>query len=311
MSARILLIDDSVVIHELVELALAGQGYTLAHADDAQDCCALVRDVQPDLILLDVNMPGIDGFEACRQLQADPATQSVPIIFLTGQDGADHKVAGLELGAVDYVSKPFHKAELLARVRTVLRIKLQRDSLAQQALTDALTGLGNRAAFERRMCEAVAVAQRYGRPAALVMIDLDHFKRLNDTFGHSFGDRVLRALAGVLRQTARETDIAFRYGGEEFAVLLTETSLEQGLRAAERIRAAIAAIDLDCDGAGVQVTASLGIAATTQWPDTDALTPPQLVSAADGALYQAKHGGRNQVAAAGFIEPLSLVGASI
>jgi len=298
MTARILLIDDSPDIHDLVEVALAGQGFALLHADDALDCRARVRNDRPDLILLDVNMPGISGFEACRQLQAEPATQNVPIIFLTGQNEADQRVVGLELGAVDYVSKPFHKAELLARVRTVLRIKRQRDKLAEQAETDALTGLGNRGVLERRLAEAVAVAQRYGRVTSLVMIDLDRFKRLNDTYGHPFGDSVLQALARVLLQTARDTDFPCRFGGEEFAVLLVETNLEQGLRAAERIRAAIAGIELACGGVPVRITASLGVASSMQWPARGALSAAALVAAADAALYRAKHGGRNQVAAA-------------
>lgn len=306
MTARILLIDDSPDIHDLVEIALAGQGFALLHADDAQDCRARVRDERPDLILLDVNMPGISGFEACGLLQADPATQNVPIIFLTGQNDADQKAAGLELGAVDYVSKPFHKAELLARVRTVLRIKLQRDKLAEQAQTDALTSLGNRATFERRLAESVSAAQRYGRPWSLVMIDLDHFKRLNDTHGHPFGDSVLQALGRVLQQMARDTDIPCRYGGEEFAVLLSETNLEQGLQAAQRIRAAIAGMELTCGSIPFRITASLGVASSTQWAGLGALTSPALLAAADAALYRAKRDGRNQVAAAEVDPPIGL-----
>jgi diguanylate cyclase (GGDEF)-like protein len=298
MSARVLLIDDSPDIHDLVEAALAGHDLTVLHADSAASCCTRVKETRPDLILLDVNMPGIDGFEACQQLQADSATQRVPIIFLTGQNDPEHKVTGLELGAVDYVSKPFHKAELLARVRTVLRIKRQSDKLAEQAQTDVLTGLRNRTALQERLVEALAAAQRYGRISSLVMIDLDHFKAVNDTYGHLFGDSVLQALARVLDQTARKTDVACRYGGEEFAVLLSDANLEQGLRAAERMRVAIAALVLTAGNTPVRVTASLGVASTAQWLQPDVLSPSQLIAAADAALYQAKRAGRNQVAAA-------------
>jgi diguanylate cyclase (GGDEF)-like protein len=299
MIPRILVIDDSPDIHELVDIVFTGQSYDVLHALDATGCCALVHDKQPDLVLLDLNMPGLSGFDACVQLKADPRTEYVPVIFLTGERDTQRKVEGFELGAVDYISKPFNKAELLARVRSVLRTKQQRDRLAEQALTDSLTGLGNRAAFDQRLSETVASALRYQRPASLVMIDLDHFKQLNDTYGHPFGDCVLRSVGRVLAETGRDTDIACRYGGEEFAILLTETRLGPAVMVAERVRSAIAELRLPFGPELVQVTASLGVAATEEIERQSRLSAEALVASADEALYRAKGGGRNRVAAAG------------
>jgi diguanylate cyclase (GGDEF)-like protein len=298
MNPRILVIDDSPDIHELVDLAFTGQSYEVLHALDATDCCAVVRDKNPDVVLLDLNMPGLSGFDACVQLKADPRTEYVPVIFLTGERDTQRKVEGFELGAVDYISKPFNRAELLARVRSVLRTKQQRDRLAEQALTDALTGLGNRAAFEQRLSETVAAAIRYSRVASLVMIDLDHFKRLNDTYGHPFGDCVLRSVGRVLAEAGRDTDVPCRYGGEEFVMLLTETRLGPAVMVAERVRSAIAELRLPFGPELVQVTASLGVASTSEL-EPSRLSAEALLASADEALYRAKGGGRNRVAAAG------------
>jgi two-component system, cell cycle response regulator len=250
---------------------------------------------RPDLILLDLEMPGIGGFELCQRLKCDPSTALVPVVFLTGTSDVATKVRGFDLGAVDYITKPFDTAELRARVRAALRTKRYLDLLSVRAQIDGLTGLYNRAYFDQRLAEEVSAASRYGRRVSLLLVDLDHFKRVNDTFGHPFGDLVLQRTGETLQASLRTTDAACRYGGEEFAIVMTETSLQSASLAAERIRLRIAAMALAPKGVPYQVTASLGVASTDSLEPGPHMTPAALLEAADDALYEAKFGGRNRV----------------
>jgi diguanylate cyclase (GGDEF)-like protein len=295
MTQSLLTIDDSAFIHELVELRLADDGLRQFHANDGVQGMQLAVSMRPDLILLDVIMPGPSGFDVCRELKQDLRTAAIPVIFLTGATDTLNKVQGLDLGAIDYVTKPFEPAELRARVRAALRTKRYQDMLAERAQIDAMTSLRNRAYFDAVLNQEVVAARRYGRPASLALFDLDHFKRVNDEHGHPFGDHVLQQVAELMASSVRECDAACRYGGEEFALVLTETELEPARLVAERVRESVSRLRVMHNKQAVAVTVSAGIVCTTQFGRDDALTPEALLEAADTALYVAKAAGRNRI----------------
>ncbi len=290
----VLAIDDTQDIHDLLRLRLRAEGIELHHAHSAAEGIAHAKALVPDLVLLDIDMPKMNGFDVCRALKADPVTSAIPVIFLSAASDVDDKVAGFDLGAVDFVTKPFNTAELRARVRAALRTKRYQDLLAQRAQIDGLTGLWNRGYFNQRLQDEVAAARRYGREVTLVLVDLDHFKKLNDGHGHPFGDRVLMATGEVLASSVRATDAACRYGGEEFGLILTETPGSGARTCCERIREQIEALNLLSRGKPVPVTTSVGFATTGAIPK-EQLTVQTLLDAADAALYAAKQGGRNRV----------------
>jgi diguanylate cyclase (GGDEF)-like protein len=286
---KILVIDDSEAIHSLLRARLSAEPVELHFTGGGEEGLARAVTLQPDLILLDVDMPAPDGFEVCRRLKEESRTQSIPVVFLSGATSTQEKIKGLELGAVDYITKPFDPAELRARVRASLRTKYLMDLLARKAMIDGLTGLWNRSYFETRLSTELTLARRTGHPLACLMIDLDHFKQLNDRHGHPFGDEVLRTVGQILCDTCRNEDVVCRYGGEEFVVLTPNTPAGAAGGLAERIRAALAAFEWNSLGKGVKVTASIGVA------DLPAASPPGILELADSALYRAKHGGRNRV----------------
>ncbi len=294
MPQSVLVIDDSADIHRLLRVRLKDEDIVLHSAMDGQEGMDAVRRLRPDLILLDVMMPGLGGFEVCRRLKADPALAPIPIIFLTGASDSLNKVEGLDLGAVDYVVKPFDVAELRARVRAALRTVRYQKLLEQRAQIDGLTGLWNRAYFDRRLEEVLAGCARHDRCASLCMTDVDHFKRVNDTCGHPFGDRVLEYAAEVIRATVRLSDVPCRYGGEEFAIILPDADPEAGAALAERLRAQLPVREWRRKDEVFHVTASFGVAGSVDACGAP-LTAEQLVARADQALYQAKRAGRNCV----------------
>ncbi len=290
---KVLIIDDCSDAQALARVLLAKEGLETLSASSGPQGLRLAETISPDLVLLDLEMPEMSGFDVCRALKAQAATCMVPVIFLTGSDNSGDKVRGLDLGAVDYVTKPFDAFELRARVRAALRTKHLQDLLVQHAHIDPLTELWNRRALIERLAQEWARLQRYGGALVLVMADVDHFKRINDTFGHPAGDQLLRAVAQTLASQCRQSDLAARYGGEEFAVLMPEASAEQGAGFAERCRRQIELTALTIDGQRLAVTASFGVA------DTAGITSEgDLLAAADQALYRAKHEGRNRIALA-------------
>jgi len=297
MPQTVLAIDDSPDIHRLLDVRLRPEGLILHHALSADEGLTMARELKPDLILLDVNLPLITGFEVCQKLKDDAPTASIPIIFLTGASEVYSKVQGFDLGGVDYVVKPFEPAELRARVRAALRTKRYHDLLSARSHVDGLTGVWNRSYFNQRFGEEVSAVQRYGRTVSLIMLDLDNFKAVNDSYGHPFGDQVLQVLGDILHTSLRTTDAPCRYGGEEFALILTETDQEGAVVTAERIRKQIGGYGFRPKERHVEVTASLGIASSEMF-DRQSLSVSKFVTAADDALYQAKHEGRNRVVVA-------------
>jgi diguanylate cyclase (GGDEF)-like protein len=285
---KVLVIDDSEMIHKLVRARLEDEPVDVECASGAESGLAMAQKSVPDLILLDVDMPGYDGFEACRRLKAQPLTANIPVIFLTGVSTPEQKVQGLELGAVDYVTKPFDPSELTARVRAALRTKYLMDLLAKRAMIDGLTGLWNRACFEQRLESELSLCRRSDRPLACAMLDIDHFKKINDAYGHPFGDEVLRGVAQTLLDGARSEDIVCRYGGEEFVVLLPNTRSPQAVEMADRLRIALASQVFSCRRTAVKVTCSIGVADRLEGREG------KMVEIADKALYRAKQMGRDR-----------------
>lgn len=297
MSQKVLAIDDSPDVHRLLDVRLRPEGLALHYALNAEEGLAKARELMPDLILLDVDLPVVTGFEVCQRLKEDPATAAIPVIFVSGASEVYSKVQGFDLGAVDYVIKPFDPAELRARVRAALRTKRFQDLLSARSHVDGLTGVWNRSYFDQRIGDEVSATQRYGRTVSLVMLDLDHFKRHNDEFGHPFGDQVLQGVGDVLQSSLRATDAPCRFGGEEFALILTETTEESAVQTAERVRRQISELPFRPKDRPVTVTASLGVACSRALAQ-EGLSVTALVTAADEALYEAKHGGRNRICVA-------------
>ena len=316
---RILVVDDDSDIRNLLVRLLRSGGYDVSDAPDGHEALRRLTEAPvhalPDLLLMDVTMPGMDGVATCVALQAlGLGSHTPPVIFLSALGAPQERVDGLEAGAVDYIVKPFVPEEVRARVRAALRGKAMRDALAFQAATDPLTGLANRRQLDQRLGEAFALARRHNRPLACLMVDVDHFKRVNDTHGHGAGDSVLIEVAARLRAQCRAVDTAARYGGEEFTVLLPETGSPGALILAERIRAAVAnePFSIALPGSGVephaaepnciQIRISIGVAVLTP----EMASPEALTAAADTALYAAKQGGRDRVVLAAGCDAVSV-----
>jgi len=292
MNQQILLIDDSKSIHPLVKSLLGDDPVTVHSAYNAQCGLVLAESLRPDLILLDVEMPGVDGFEACRRIMDEPATARIPVVFLTSHNATKEIARGLDLGATDYVTKPFKLLELQSRVRAALRTSNLVRGLESKALIDPLTHLGNRAMFNERLAAEVAMRIRSGSPLSCITLDVDHFKEINDKYGHPFGDRVLNKIAGALSDICRIEDVACRHGGEEFVILAPQTTAEHAALLAERMRLAIAKIPFDHQGESVSVTCSFGVAEAGNIYDRS------MLDRADQALYKSKQGGRDRVSMA-------------
>lgn len=278
---------------------LENEGYAVIEADDGQAAIDRCQQARPDTVLLDIEMPGLNGYEVLAHLKADPELQDIPVVFLTGNTGTEDIVAGLRAGAQDYLKKPFETAELIARVGAAVRTKQLQDQLrdrsaefARMSSTDALTGLYNRRHLEERLREVDSAALRHDRLLSVIMLDIDYFKRVNDTEGHQGGDDVLKEFARRLQIEVRGEDVAGRWGGEEFLVILTDTPIEGAMTLAERIRAAVADEPFTVGDHRIAVTISAGGAAGPPG-NTD-----ELIRRADVALYQAKAGGRDRVVAA-------------
>jgi len=288
----VLVVDDEPDKRLLLTFALENEGYQVFTATDGVEGLAAVETYQPDLIVTDVMMPRMDGYEMIRRVRSNPQTKFIPVIIQSAArvEGRDVRL-GSELGALGYLTDPTDLDLLRARTRTLLELKQYLDSCQEEAFTDHLTGLANRRRFERQLEREVARTERYGHSFCLLLIDIDNFKEVNDTHGHDAGDEALRRVANVIQSGTRGIDTGARIGGDEFAIILPETNLARGLEVAERLRASIAALDF---GSAGRITASLGVA---ELPAC-ARTGEELRAAADIALYGAKRGGRDRASCA-------------
>jgi diguanylate cyclase (GGDEF)-like protein len=289
---RILIVDDDEDAREALLALLEGE-YQISTAGDGQTGVELARAEHPDAILMDLFMPRLDGIQALERLRGDPATADIPVIFVSARGDESVKVRTLDLGAADYLQKPFSERELRARLERTLRLSQSQTALRELAQTDPLTGLANLRAFRARIEDEVKRARRYGTPLTAIMADMDHLKPVNDTLGHAAGDRAIAAVAAVIRGELRETDFGARYGGDEFVLLLPHTTADEGRVLAERICARLKETALDISERRISIGASFGVACL---PDDGAETAADaLVRAADEALYRAKRAGRGRV----------------
>jgi diguanylate cyclase (GGDEF)-like protein len=289
---KVLIIDDSSAALEVAKARLAKEQVDIVCADGGLAGIEAARRENPDLILLDVNMPGMSGFEVCRALKSDSDLCMIPVLFLSGADAPEDKVKGLDLGAVDYVAKPFDAFELRARVRAALRTKHLQDLLMEHAHIDPLTGLPNRRALAERLQEEWARIERHGGRISFIMADIDHFKAVNDRYGHHAGDQLLQETARAIAKECRKSDFPARYGGEEFAIVVPHTTAPIAAVLAERCRREIYKTCLAIKNETIRVTASFGVA------DAGADSSLQeLVRQADEAMYKAKNAGRDQTCA--------------
>ncbi|MGZ4777745.1 MAG: diguanylate cyclase [Thermoanaerobaculia bacterium] len=298
---RIAVVDDDAAIRRLVRLFLNRAGYETIECTTGTEAREKLTTQSWDLAVLDRRLPDMDGVVLCQELKSNPAFRIRYIIMLTGEDEQEDKVEGLELGADDYITKPFQYPELLARIRAGKRIvDLQKELLQTNkrlellSITDGLTKLHNHRHFQDELNRAFEESARYERPLSLAIIDIDFFKKVNDTYGHAIGDEVLQTVASLFRDSIRATDLAARYGGEEFAVVMPETNLVDAVTFAEKIRTLIESTPIPTHAGPVSATVSIGVSSV---PHSHIHAPHELIVSADKALYRAKRGGRNQVQA--------------
>lgn len=287
--SNILLVDDNPDKLKLLEAALRLAGYHVSTACDGEEALAVIDSFQPDLVITDVMMPRMNGYELVDRIRENPRTRFIPVIMQTaaGRRAGDLLRAS-EVGALGYITDPTDLDLLLARTRTLLEFKAYLDVCEEAAFTDHLTGLANRRRFERQLDREVNRTLRYEHPFSLLMLDIDNFKQVNDNFGHNAGDDAIRRLSKVLQEGTRGIDLAARIGGEEFAILLVETPMESALEVADRLRVSIRSATIPLVG---QITASFGVA---ECP-SNAQTGTDMLKAADMALYEAKRAGRDRV----------------
>ena len=296
---KILVVDDAETNLLILSNLLAEEGDVFSATDGTQ-AIALAGSMLPDLILLDVSMPGMDGYEVCRHLKSDIRTRDKPIVFVTGRTEDNDQEKGLSLGAIDYILKPYSPLIVLARIRNHLALqkahrdlKAANEELTRLATTDFLTGVWNRRRFMELGEAEVARVRRSGRSFGMAMMDVDHFKSVNDTHGHDAGDNVLRTLAEACVDRLRNVDIVGRMGGEEFALILPETDPQGAMLTVERLREYLGELAIPIDSGALTVTVSIGV--TTVKDPSD--TIEAALKRADEALYQAKGSGRNKTVA--------------
>lgn len=296
--SKIVIIDDDEFSAGLIDNVLRAAGFVSSYCCEPARAMQVIEEELPDLIILDVVMPGLDGFELCRRVRSHPALQLTPIIFVTRRGDVEQRVRGLEVGANDYIGKPFEPQELIARVRSHL---LRLANLREMAIRDGLTRCFNHKFLRMRLGQETARARRYGHELSVAMLDVDRFKHINDNHGHAAGDLVLSHLANVIVASVRSTDVVSRYGGEEFAILMVHAGKHEAAVVCERLRQRVQQHEFTFSAEGeaatptvLSVTVSIGVAElredTKSWMD--------LLQQADGALYEAKHAGRNRVVAA-------------
>ncbi|MEA5575808.1 diguanylate cyclase [Anabaena sp. UHCC 0451] len=303
----ILVVDDVKLNLQVVANILDKVGYEITLVSNGYQALERVQSARPDLILLDLMMPDINGLEVCEKIQANPELADIPIIFLSASQEQEHLLKAFEKGAVDYVTKPFHTAELLARVRMHLELKYSRQKLKKLleeqkelvqelerlANTDPLTGIWNRRYLLIIAEQEIKRSQRYNFAFSVLLIDIDHFKKVNDTYGHNIGDEAIIFMTTTVLDHLRQVDCFGRFGGEEFIVLLPETDIDEAVVVAERIREQISNKSISMEDKKVSITVSIGVASYNLGDKTIDV----IIQRADQAVYQAKNQGRNRVIA--------------
>ncbi len=302
--SSVLIVDDNSKNLQVLADILGGEHYKVALAKDGGKALTFVRKRRPDLILLDIMMPHLDGFEVCKQLKADTETRDIPVIFISALTDTQDKLRGFRAGGVDYVTKPFQKEEVLARVKTHLELKRSQEALKTAyfklhkayeeleiaARTDSLTQLSNRRDMMDKIKYEKKKTDRSSKPFALILADIDNFKNFNDQYGHDCGDYVLVTVSEIIRNRVRRQDTAARWGGEEFLLLLPETEVEGAKTLAASIQQALAEQTMRYDQDQFQVTLTLGISICHGGTDID-----HCIKAADEALYDGKRAGKNRI----------------
>lgn len=297
----VLIIDDSENVRSIIRQAFADEKIfeNIYEASDAVSGFKLVVHHHPDLIIVDLIMPQYDGFTFLKMKNAKPQFNDIPVIVLTSKDDASSKIKGLEEGAQDYVTKPFNAKELLARVKVHLKIKTLQDELKEKnamlqklSITDELTKIYNRRYVMQRLREELSRAQRYNETISLILIDLDNFKAINDKFGHQVGDSVLTKISALIKKQMRTSDVLGRYGGEEFLIILPNTSIEGSQSLAERIRKSLESNPVNVGRRRITATLSAGV---VSYGGNYPSSYEDLIKKADKALYQAKKEGKNRV----------------
>jgi diguanylate cyclase (GGDEF)-like protein len=291
---KILIVDDAPINIQILNEALK-ESYRVFFATSGKDAIRLAASAVPDMILLDIMMPDMDGFEVCRVLKGDPVTREIPVIFITAMNQQENETIGLELGAADYITKPFNPDIVRLRVRNHLELKSQRDLLERLSFQDGLTGIQNRRAFDERYEREWRRAFRNRSEISIIMCDIDYFKAFNDSYGHLAGDDCLRKVAILFdSMLERPADIVARYGGEEFICLLPETDYPGAFSIAEKLRESVASMGIAHGYSPVSTTLTVSLGVATMIPQERTM-PDHLISKADKQLYLAKQGGRNRV----------------
>ncbi|MBI1741827.1 diguanylate cyclase [Candidatus Acetothermia bacterium] len=285
---RVITVDDDPTVTRLIEATLGEAGFLVNSVHQSELALEAIEGFQPDLVLLDIDMPKIDGLELCRSLRRQKRFQTLPIVFVTGRAQSSHKVEGLNAGADDYLTKPIDPEELVARCRT----RINRDRIVKElGHRDALTGLYNRQYFDEQFQVRLGEAQRYEGQLAVGMLDMDDFKKINDTYGHPMGDRVLQELAKLLTLALRQSDLIARYGGEEFVVLFPGLEPNRAKAALGRLLKKFLTVHFRRDDKVFMASFSGGVAGYPQ----DAQTSEALIARADEALYRAKRDGKRRI----------------
>jgi two-component system cell cycle response regulator len=291
-SLCILVIEDHPDQRDLLSIVLRREGYRVITAANGVEALEKLRAEQVHIALSDIMMPKMDGFELIKTIRSDADLKTLYLILITARIQEGDRVRGLDLGADDYITKPFSFSELLARIRVGSRVIQYQQHLEYQTQTDSLTGLYNRRAFEKRLTDEFERANRYGHALSLLILDIDNFKIINDTYGHNGGDAALLKISEILRTTTRQSDFPSRFGGEEFVLILPETDHENALLAAEKILGEIRASVFSANDAFFSLTVSVGVSSTSIHPYA---TANHMIEDADRALYAAKHNGKDRI----------------
>lgn len=292
MITKILVVDDNLNNIRLLTDILEDENFTVYTADNGAAVLAMVHKLKPDVILLDIMMPGLDGFEVCKLLKNDFDIKDIPVIMVTAKtEGIDIKKS-LEMGAFDYIKKPIDEIEVIARVQSAIRFKQTQDKLKEMAMKDGLTGLYNHALLIELFEKEIDKQQRNNGSISFAMIDIDNFKKINDTYGHISGDTVLKELSNILMSSVRGGDIVGRYGGEEFSIVFPGIDEQNAFQLCERIRKEVEDFNFEIGIETVKITISIGISFNEL---KGIINKREIIQKADEALYRAKHNGRNRM----------------